>query len=113
MTEDVYPLQLPHDFHPGHMRQKPLPRGKEQAVVKSRKWGMSEYPYPVTLDWAQRPTTEAWDEITEWTIKHFGLPGIRYRTEVTPQRMTWFFETERDKLLFVVAWGDDTQRSRS
>jgi len=78
------------------------------ALIQSQQWSMGEYPYPVTLDWTRRPSMEAWNEINAWTIEHFGLPGIRYRTEVSTERMTWYFETEQDKLLFVVAWGDDT-----
>ena len=49
-------------------------------------WSMSQYPYPVTLDWARRPTMTAWNEICAWTIEHFGLPGIRYQTEVDVAR---------------------------
>ncbi len=99
--------QIPNDFHPGKMREW---TGYTHALVQSRQWSMSEYPYPATLDWAQRPSMEAWNEICAWTIEHFGLPGIKYRTEVSTERMIWFFEREEDRLLFVVAWGDDTGR---
>ena len=102
MNEDVYALGLPYDFHPGYMRGS-----VHDAVVRSRRWSMSEYPYPVTLDWAHRPDSEKWNEICAWTIKHFGLPGIRYVTEISAERMTWYFETEQDRLLFTLAWGND------
>ena len=107
MNEDVYALGLPYDFHPGYMRGS-----VHDAVVRSRRWSMSEYPYPVTLDWAHRPDSARWDEICIWVIDHFGLPGIKYVTEISAERMTWYFETIEDKLLFVVAWGDDTSRSK-
>ena len=111
MSEDVYPPGIPHGWHPGHARQNTYTMSLP-AIVKSRQWSMSEYPYPVTLDWAVRPEMEKWNEICAWTIEHFGLPGIRYVTEISPERMTWYFETIEDKLLFVVAWGDDTSRSK-
>ena len=102
MSEDTYPLGLPYDFHPGYMRGS-----VHDAVVRSRRWSMSEYPYPATLDWARRPNDAQWDEICAWTIKHFGLPGICYVTEISAERMTWYFETEQDQLLFTLAWGND------
>jgi len=70
-------------------------------------WSMSQYPYPVTLDWAKRPTMETWNEICAWTIEHFGLPGIRYQTEVSTERMTWYFQDAQDQLIMTVAWGND------
>lgn len=69
---------------------------------------MIDYKHSVTLNWALRPQTERWNEICAWTVEHFGLPGHRYQTEITEHRMTWFFAEIQDKLLFVVAWGDDT-----
>ena len=67
----------------------------------------SEFCYPVTLDWAQRPSMEKWNEICAWTIEHFGLPGIRYQTEVGTERMTWYFQDEQDRLVMIIAWGND------
>ena len=49
----------------------------------------------------------AWDQITEWTLRHFGLPGIRYQTEVSMERMTWYFQDRLDHLLMTLAWGND------
>jgi hypothetical protein len=106
MSDDVYPVGLPHDWHPGHARRSTFSLSLP-AIVKSRRWSMSEYPYPATLDWARRPNDAQWDEICAWTIKHFGLPGIRYVTEISAERMTWYFETEQDRLLFTLAWGND------
>lgn len=94
----------PDDWHPGHMRRFAW---YTHAITESRTWSMSEYPYPVTLDWAKRPTMEAWNEICAWSIEHFGLPGIRYQTEVSTERMTWYFQDQRDQLVMIVAWGND------
>lgn len=71
-------------------------------------WSMKEFAYPVTLDWARRPNMERWNEICAWTIEHFGLPGIRYQTEVDSARMTWYFQSQQDQLVMTVAWGNDT-----
>ena len=68
---------------------------------------MKQFPYPVTLDWARRPSDEKWNEICAWTVEHFGLPGIRYQTELDVARMTWYFQSRQDQLLMTVAWGND------
>ena len=80
----------------------------QTPVVQKVKWSMKEFPYPVTLDWARRPNMERWNEICAWTIEHFGLPGIRYQTEVDVARMTWYFQSQQDQLVMTVAWGNDT-----
>lgn len=94
----------PDDWHPGHMRRFSW---YTHAITQSRNWSMSQYPYSVTLDWAKRPSMEKWNEICAWTIEHFGLPGIRYQTEVGTERMTWYFEDQQDQLIMTVAWGND------
>lgn len=96
--------RMPDDFHPGKMREWSW--FTPNSVARSE-WSMSGFPHPVTLDWAKRPTMEAWNEICAWTIEHFGLPGIRYQTEVGTERMTWYFQDEQDKLLMIIAWGND------
>lgn len=78
--------------------------GRSAATVG---WSMKEFPYPVTLDWARRPSMERWNEICAWTVEHFGLPGIRYQTEVDVARMTWYFQSPQDQLIMTVAWGND------
>ena len=62
--------------------------------------------YPVTLFWEIMPNSGRWDEICAWTIEHLGLPGHRYHTKITEDEMTWYFEDERDQLMFIVAWGN-------
>lgn len=95
----------PDDWHPGHMRQYSFYTHAITPLV----WSMKEFPHPVTLDWSRRPTMEAWNEICAWTIEHFGLPGIRYQTEVSIERMTWYFRDASDKLIMTVAWGNDQE----
>ena len=62
--------------------------------------------HPVTLRWDIMPNGGLWNEICAWTVEHFGLPGHRYRTEVTEEKMTWYFNCEKDQLMFIIAWGD-------
>jgi len=95
----------PDDWHPGHMRQYSF----YTHAITPLAWSMKEFPHPVTLDWSRRPTMEAWNEICAWTIEHFGLPGIRYQTEVSIERMTWYFRDASDKLIMTVAWGNDQE----
>lgn len=93
-------------FHPGKLRKK-RPRSSRQMVIKSQMKDKQEYNYPVRLTWERRPYMEPWNEICAWTIEHLGLPGIRYRTEITSEDMTWHFATQEDQLIFTLAWGND------
>lgn len=91
--------------HPGLLRWR-------QAIDEWQEpepniWNMTDFAFPVTLDWARRPSMERWNEICAWTIEHFGLPGMRYQTEVSTARMTWYFASQDDQLLMTVAWGND------
>lgn len=63
-----------------------------------------EYAYSVKITWDRDP---AWNEICVWAINHMGLPGDRYITESNPDFMQFHFNDNRDRLLFVTAWGND------
>ncbi len=65
------------------------------------------FEYPVTLVWNLNPSMQRWDKICVWAVEHFGLPGHRYRTEISTEHMTWFFGTQQDQLIFTLAWGND------
>ena len=97
-------LVIPDDFHPGKWQRITK---MTTALVKSKYKIDKTYDYPVTLVWGYRPSTEKWNEICAWTVEHLGLPGHRYRTEITTEKMTWFFETVEDQLIFTLAWGND------
>lgn len=94
----------PDHWHPALMRQWSM---YTHALPESRTWSMTDFPFPVTLDWARRPSMEQWNLICAWSVDHFGLPGIRYQTEVDTARMTWYFADERDQLIMTLAWGND------
>lgn len=97
--------RLPDDWHPGRMRQWNM----YTHVLPTKTWSMKEFPYSVTLDWSRRPSMESWDRITTWTLWQFGLPGIRYQTEVSTERMTWYFSDKLDHLVMTLAWGNDNE----
>lgn len=66
-----------------------------------------KYPYTVRLDWESNPNMNHWNEICAWTIEHMGLPGDKYRTEITADYMVWNFISQTDQLIFTLAWGND------
>lgn len=68
-----------------------------------------KYPHRVRLTWERNPR---WNEICAWGIEHLGLPGDRFQTEVCEDWMEWRFQDINDQLMFVVAWGDDTERKQ-
>lgn len=97
-------LNIPPDYNPGKWRTSTQ---SKNTVVKSRYLADKNFVYPVTLLWEHRPVMEQWNEITAWAVEHFGLPGDRYRTEITTEQMTWFFEDPTDQLIMTLAWGND------
>lgn len=62
--------------------------------------------HSVTLLWRIMPNNGKWNEICAWAVERFGLPGDRYRTEISTEHMTWYFNDIRDKIIFTVAWGN-------
>ena len=66
-----------------------------------------EYPYSVTLNWENNPYMKHWKEVCAWTVEHLGLPGHRYKTEITEDFMTWHFVEQQDQLIMTLAWGND------
>jgi hypothetical protein len=97
-------LIIPDHYHSGKLQHSTR---SKNTVVKSQQLVNKQFHYPVTLLWNCRPSMEQWNEITAWTVEHFGLPGTRYRTEIATEYMTWFFETQQDQLIFTLAWGND------
>ena len=52
-------------------------------------------------------STLLWNQVTASILEHFGLPGDRFITHATEDYMEWMFNDNRDRLLFVTAWGHD------
>ena len=63
-----------------------------------------KYPYQVKITWERDPH---WGEICAWALEHFGLPGGRFVTNPTRDYLQFNFVDNRDRLLFVTAWGHD------
>ena len=62
------------------------------------------YPHVTRITWSRVPK---WNEMCAWAFEHFGLPGNRFITHATEDYMEWMFNDNRDRLLFVTAWGHD------
>ena len=59
------------------------------------------------VGWENNPYMEHWNEVCAWTVEHMGLPGDRYRTEITKDYMIWYFIQPEDQLVMTLAWGND------
>lgn len=97
-------LKIPNEYHPGALRHQ---WKNSKVVVKSEYQVDQEYPYPVKLEWENNPSMVHWNEVCAWTVEHMGLPGYKYRTEITPDYMIWNFINQQDQLIFILAWGND------
>ena len=63
--------------------------------------------YPVRLTWNMHREIELWDQITQWAIEQFGLPGKNDHTEVSERDMIWIFKREEDAVFFALKWGNE------
>jgi len=50
-------------------------------------------------------TQSQWDDVAMWGFEMFGLPGERYITDINVNDMTWWFQSEHDRLVFVLRNG--------
>ena len=62
--------------------------------------------YGARINWGYHmDTISQWDDVAMWGIEMFGLPGERYVTEINVNDMTWWFQNEQDRLVFVLRNG--------
>ena len=65
---------------------------------------------PVTVwhrqSWQRNLTMPEWDQISIYSLEHFGLPGDRYITDISMDRMIWNFRDSRDALMFKLRWSE-------
>ena len=67
------------------------------------------FPHGAQITWAKPVRHMAqWDDIATWSIEYFGLPGDRYITDTTVNRMIWWFKDPRDQTLFILRNGHAT-----
>lgn len=61
---------------------------------------IDSYPYKVEIPWRKGDTINAWDEVCINIIEKYGLPGYKYKTQVTVDFLTFYFKDECDALWF-------------
>ena len=60
----------------------------------------------ITLNWTKgRDSVPIWNEICEWCIEQFGLPGNRFIWHPTEDYMEFLFYDEKDAVHFELRWG--------
>jgi hypothetical protein len=56
--------------------------------------------YKVKVVWKLgQDTSEWWDQVCIWAIEEFGLPGNKYKTELTEDYMIFSFVDAEDALM--------------
>lgn len=62
--------------------------------------------YKVRVDWKLgQDSTEWWDKTCIWVLEEFGLPGGRYKTELTEDYMIFDFNNKEDAVIMMLRWG--------
>jgi hypothetical protein len=46
-----------------------------------------------------------WNEACTWAMEQYGLPGDKFTTHATADYMDFYFDNERDAILFELTWG--------
>jgi hypothetical protein len=47
---------------------------------------------------------EYWEEIIQWCLEQYGVPGKRFMTTATSDYMDFIFEDEKDAVIFTLRW---------
>jgi hypothetical protein len=64
--------------------------------------------YKVKIDWRLgQDTTEWWNQTCAWVVEEFGLPGDRYKTEITGDYMIFDFDEKEDAAMTALRWGNN------
>jgi hypothetical protein len=62
--------------------------------------------HKVKVNWTLgQDTTEWWNQVCIWAIEEFGLPGGKYKTELTEDYMIFDFNEKEDAALMLLRWG--------
>lgn len=59
-----------------------------------------ENEYSVRIYWNKGPNVNNWDEVCEYAVEYFGLPGDKFRTDVCKDYMDFIFKNEQDAIWF-------------
>ena len=64
--------------------------------------------YKVKLNWKLgQDTTEWWNQACAWVIEEFGLPGNKYKTEITEDYMIFDFDEQEHAAMTALRWGNN------
>ncbi len=64
--------------------------------------------YKVKLTWKLgQDTSEWWNQACAWVIEEFGLPGNKYKTEITTDYMIFDFNDKDDAAMTALRWGNN------
>jgi hypothetical protein len=64
--------------------------------------------YKVKLTWKLgQDTDEWWNQACAWVMENYGLPGMRYSTELTEDYMIFNFKEKEDAAMTALRWGNN------
>lgn len=64
--------------------------------------------YKVKLTWKLgQDTSQWWNQACVWVIEEFGLPGSKYKTELTEEYMIFDFDELDDAAITALRWGNN------
>lgn len=61
----------------------------------------------VHIPWSPKANNiPTWNEITASIVEHFGLPGFKYKTELTDTYMNFYFDNDQEGLMCMMLVSD-------
>lgn len=64
--------------------------------------------YKVKLDWRLGQDTDNWwNQACVWVMEEYGLPGGKYKTELTADYMIFDFDKQEDAAMTALRWGNN------
>ena len=64
--------------------------------------------YKVKVNWKLgQDTDEWWNSVCIWVIEEYGLPGSKYKTELTEDYMIFNFNNKEDAIMTALRWGNE------
>jgi hypothetical protein len=64
--------------------------------------------YKVKLDWRLGQDTDMWwNQACAWVMEEYGLPGNKYKTELTADYMIFDFNEQEDAAMTALRWGNN------
>jgi len=64
--------------------------------------------YKVKVNWKLgQDTNDWWNMVCIWVLEEYGLPGDRYKTELTEDYMIFDFNEKEDAAMTALRWGNE------